>query len=131
MNFINLHIYKQNLLISIKIIWFSISSLKKKKNLYFDIFFLLNREKNHLCWKMPPKNFIFHTQKASRKLLILGKRRVKTMDVLLNALSISAKKELHSLCCMMGKTMSLRCHFLAANGWRLIDWIQNKIKLST
>ena len=43
------------------------------------------------------------------------------MDVLLNGLSISAKKELQLLCCMMGKTMSLRCHFLAANGWRLID----------
>ena len=45
----------------------------------------------------------------------------KTMDVLLNGLSILAKKELQSLCRMMGKTMSLRCHFLAANGWRLID----------
>ena len=43
------------------------------------------------------------------------------MDVLLNGHSISAEKELHSLCCMMGKTMSFRCHFLAANGWRLID----------
>ena len=44
-----------------------------------------------------------------------------TMDVLLNGLSISAKKELQSLCCMMEKTISLRCLFLAANGWRLID----------
>ena len=52
-------------------------------------------------------------------------------DVLLNELSISAKEELQSLCCMMGKTMSLRYHFLAANGRRLIDWIQKKIKLST
>ena len=43
------------------------------------------------------------------------------MDVLLNGLSISAKRELQSLCCMMEKMMSLRCHFLAANGWRLID----------
>ena len=43
------------------------------------------------------------------------------MDVLLNGLSISAKGELQSLCCMMGKTMSLRCHLLAANIWRLID----------
>ena len=43
------------------------------------------------------------------------------MDVLLNGLSISAKGELQSLCCMMGKTMSLGYHFLAANNWRLID----------
>ena len=43
------------------------------------------------------------------------------MDVLLNGLSTSAEGELQSVCCMMGKTMSLRCHFLAANGWRLID----------
>ena len=43
------------------------------------------------------------------------------IDVLLNGLSISDKGELQSLRCMMGKTMSLRCHFLAANGWRLID----------
>ena len=43
----------------------------------------------------------------------------------------SAKEELQSLCCMMGKTMSLRSHFLAANVWRLIDKIQNKIELST
>ena len=42
------------------------------------------------------------------------------MDVLLNGLSISAKGKLQSLCCMMGKTMSFRCHLLAANGWRLI-----------
>ena len=45
----------------------------------------------------------------------------KIMDVLLNGLSISAKRELQSLCCMMGNMMSLRCHFLATNGWRLID----------
>ena len=38
------------------------------------------------------------------------------MDVLLNGLSKSAKGKLQSLCCMMGKTMSLRCHFLAVNG---------------
>ena len=44
-----------------------------------------------------------------------------TMDVLLNELSVLAKGELQLLCCMMGKTMSLRCDFLAANGWRLID----------
>ena len=43
------------------------------------------------------------------------------MDVLLNGLCLSAKIELQSLCCMMGKMMSLRCHFLAANVWRLID----------
>ena len=53
------------------------------------------------------------------------------MDVTLNGLSISGKKELQSLCCMMGKTMSLRYHFLAANGWRLIHGMQNKIKLNT
>ena len=41
---------------------------------------------------------------------------VVTMDVLLNGHRISAKGE---LCCMMGKTMSLRCYILAANGWRL------------
>ena len=29
------------------------------------------------------------------------------MDVLLNVLNISAKGELQSLCCIMGKTMSL------------------------
>ena len=45
---------------------------------------------------------------------------VKHMDVILNGLSISAKGELQSLCCMMGKTISHRCHFLAVNGWRLI-----------
>ena len=45
----------------------------------------------------------------------------KSMDVLLKELSISAKGELTSLCCMMGKAMSLRCYFLAVNGWRLID----------
>ena len=44
----------------------------------------------------------------------------KGMDVLLNELSISAKGELQSLCCME-KTMTFRCHLLAANGWRLID----------
>ena len=43
------------------------------------------------------------------------------IDVLLNGLSLSAKGELQSLCCMMGKMMSLRCHFLAVSGWRLID----------
>ena len=43
------------------------------------------------------------------------------MDVLLNGLSTSAKGELQSLCCMIGKIMSLRCHLLAGNGWRLID----------
>ena len=50
--------------------------------------------------------------------------------LILNGLSISAKRELQSLCCMMGKRMSLRCHFLAVIGWRLIDWIQKNIKLS-
>ena len=63
--------------------------------------------------------------------ILLGGYKVGYKMVLLNGLSISAKGELQSLCCMMGKTMSLWCHFLAANGWRLIDWIQNKIKLST
>ena len=53
------------------------------------------------------------------------------MDALLNRLSISAEGELQPLCCMMGKTMSLRSHLLAANSWQLIGWIQNKIKLST
>ena len=43
------------------------------------------------------------------------------MDVLLNGPNISAERELHSLRCMMGKTMSLQCHILAANDWRLID----------
>ena len=33
--------------------------------------------------------------------------KLNTMDVLLNGLSISARGELQSLCCMMGKTMSL------------------------
>ena len=51
----------------------------------------------------------------------MKKRSIMSMDVLLNGLSISAKGELQSLCCMMGKTMLLRCHFLAANGWQLID----------
>ena len=51
------------------------------------------------------------------------------MDVLLNEFNISAKGELQSLSCMMGKMMSLRCHLLAANGWRLIPEIQIKIKL--
>ena len=41
----------------------------------------------------------------------------KTLDVLLNGLSIPAKGVLQSLCCMMYKTMPLRCQFLAANGW--------------
>ena len=41
------------------------------------------------------------------------------MDVLLNGLSISAKEELQSLCCMMGK----RCHF-DVTFWLLMvdDW---------
>ena len=43
------------------------------------------------------------------------------MNVLLKGLSISAKGELQLLCCIMGKTMSLQCQFLAANGWQLID----------
>ena len=43
------------------------------------------------------------------------------MDVLLNGLSLSAEGELQSLCCLMGKTMSLQCHLFAANGGRLID----------
>ena len=41
------------------------------------------------------------------------------MDILLNGHRISAKGELQSLCCMMGKTMLPRCHFLATNGWQL------------
>ena len=49
------------------------------------------------------------------------KKQQIVMDGLLNVLGISAKKEIKSRCCMMGKTMSLRCHFLAANGWRLRD----------
>ena len=53
------------------------------------------------------------------------------MGVLFTGLNISAKKELQSLCCMMGKTMSFRYRFLADNDWRLIDWIQKKIKMST
>ena len=44
---------------------------------------------------------------------------IKTMDVSLNGLSISAKIELQSLCCMMGKMMSPQYHILAANGWWL------------
>ena len=48
--------------------------------------------------------------------IFLKKIMLETMDVLLNGLSISAKGELQSLCCIMGKTMSLRCHFLATNG---------------
>ena len=44
---------------------------------------------------------------------------IMAIDVLLNGLSISDKGELQSLCCMMGKTMSLRCHLLAANGWQI------------
>ena len=41
------------------------------------------------------------------------------MDVLLNGLSISAKKESHLLCCIMGK----RCHF-DVTFWLLMvgDW---------
>ena len=56
-----------------------------------------------------------------------GKRKerqkiyVQIMDVLLNGLSISVKGELQSLCCMIEKTMSLRCHLLTANGWRFIE----------
>ena len=45
---------------------------------------------------------------------------VVTMDVLLNTLSIFVKEKLQSLYCMMGKTMSLRCHLLTANSWRWI-----------
>ena len=41
---------------------------------------------------------------------------MNTMDALINGLSIRAKKELQSLCCIMGKTMSPRCHVLAAKG---------------
>ena len=37
-------------------------------------------------------------------------------DVLLNGHGILAEGELHSLCCMMGKTMSPRYQLLAANG---------------
>ena len=48
-------------------------------------------------------------------------RQNRTMDVLLYGHSISAKGELQLLRCLMGKTMSYRCHLLAANGWRLID----------
>ena len=55
---------------------------------------------------------------------------IRATDVLLNGLSISAKGELQLLCCMMGKMISLRCPFLDANGWQLIDWMQKKIKLS-
>ena len=50
----------------------------------------------------------------------LGHRH-RFMDILLNGFSISAEEELQLLCCMMEKTMSFQCHFLAANGWRLID----------
>ena len=56
---------------------------------------------------------------------LLEANLVKIMDALLNRLSISAKREIQSLCCMMGKTMSssmtLRCQFLVDNGRRLID----------
>ena len=64
-----------------------------------------------------------------------------SIDVLLNGQRISPKEELQPMCCIMGKTMSFRCHLLVANGWRLasilwpfdfhFNWIQNKIKLST
>ena len=57
-------------------------------------------------WKLPndqKKNSVFSKLKLY----------VKIMDVLLNGLSITAEKELQSLCCAMEKTMSLRCHFLA------------------
>ena len=57
----------------------------------------------------------------------LGKISDFTMDVYQMELSISDKRELHSLCCMMGETMSLQCRLLAANDWRLIYWTQNKI----
>ena len=42
------------------------------------------------------------------------------MDVLLNALCISAKGELQSLCCMMGKTMSPEVIFwlLMVDNWQ-------------
>ena len=43
--------------------------------------------------------------------------RGMAIDVLLNGFSIAAKEELQSLCCMMGKTVSPRCHLLSANGW--------------
>ena len=78
------------------------------------------------------QNYIeFNTEKCKQASSSFEMEFFINMDVSLNGLSIWAKKELQSLRCMMGKTMSLRCHFLAANGWRLIDWIQNKIKLST
>ena len=39
----------------------------------------------------------------------------------------SAEEELRLLCSMMGKTMPLRCHLWAANGWRLIDEYRLKL----
>ena len=46
------------------------------------------------------------------------------MDVLLNGLSKSAKGELPATVALFAewkKTMSLRCHLLATNGWSLND----------
>ena len=41
---------------------------------------------------------------------------VFSVDILLNELSISLKEKIQSLCCMMGKTMSLfGCKWLAIN----------------
>ena len=52
----------------------------------------------------------------------------ETMDVLFNGLSISAKGELQSLCRMMEKTMSLRCHLLAVNGWQFAGILKSQQK---
>ena len=79
-----------------------------KSNWYY--FRLMNK------MKKKKKNDGFNSINDSFWTPFLKRLSILIMDILLNGLSTSAKRELLSLCCIMGKTMPLRCHFLAANG---------------
>ena len=86
-------------------------SFEKNQLFYYTYLFILNNAflyKNHQLTHIFKPDAIFKiNDKVSRT------KNPVYMDVLSNGLSISAKKELQSLCCIMGKTMSLRCHILA------------------
>ena len=94
---------------------------------FHDIGFIFTAQTNiqtnrQINFEMSDGNKINNVTTGKKKPFQSGQEQLfKSMDVLFKGLSISDKKILTVAVLHDGKMMSLRCHFLAANGWRLID----------
>ena len=102
-----------------------------RTDIFFIFFFFFHKysyfAENRQNWELIVKIWTFLVATFQMKIFAC----VNHGRIIINGLSISAKREIQSRCSMIGKTMSLRCHFLVANCRRLIDWIQKKIKPNT